>query len=93
MKQIMINILKNGYTKTKKYNLNDISKKLYIFKFILNEELKPNNNTFWNIENEENRIKLINDIYRINKFRIKDFSYFCIINNFVNGNKYGIEVK
>ena len=97
MKQIIITILSNGFTTSKKYNLEDCIKYLYFLKYIFKTNsftncVCCNDNVFWLVSNNQNRIELLHDIIAIHKADIKDSAYFRIINRFENGDKYGIEI-
>lgn len=95
MKNIIVTILRTGFTKSKK-PLKDFTEYLFILKYILKVNefgfITCNNNAFWNIENKNKRIELINDILGIHRKGVRDISYFHILNRFTNGDKYGIEV-
>lgn len=97
MKQIIKNILINGFSKTKRYTIDDITNYLYILQYIFINNpdvgmITNNDNKFWQRENNKNRIELISDISSINKSTITDGGYFRIINRFENGDRYGIEI-
>ena len=95
MKNIILTILRTGFTKSKK-SLEDLTEYLFILKYILRVNeigfISCNNNAFWKAENNNKRMELINDILGIHKKDIKDECYFHIINRFANGDKYGIEI-
>ena len=95
MKKIILNLLKNGYVKTKKYTVEDIIKYLYIFRGLIYfdaeaEMIRCNSNPFWSGDNVEKRIDLFRDIMSMKRKDIKDSYYFRILNRFENGDKYGI---
>lgn len=95
MKNIIMRILLTGYSSSKK-TIKDFTSYLYILEYVLTTNtlgfVVAKNNAFWNIENEKNRLELVNDISSIRRKDIKDTSYFHIINRFENGDKYGIVV-
>ena len=93
MKTIIINILKNGYTTTKKYTVNDLARRFYPLQYIIKQDgalITCNNNRFWQPENNEKRIQLI---YDLDRARLGDImsDLFCVINRFENGDAYGID--
>ena len=97
MKHRIYNLLKNGYTETKKYTVEDFVKYLYPLKHIIKKseyfkDIIAQSNDFWHHTNNENRFQLMEDISQIHRANIKDNAYFRIINRFENGDKYGIEV-
>lgn len=95
MKNRIYNLLKNGYTETKKYTEQDLIKYLYPLKHLIKREnnlIMCNRNNFWNHTNNENRWQLMDDISQIHRANIKDNAYFRIINRFENGDRYGIEM-
>ena len=95
MKYTIIGILSKGYYDGKKYKSEDLCKKLYFLKHIIqNSDVlqimnKPNN--FWNFGNNQNRRELIDDIRRVHQFKMTDNFYFHIMNRFENGDGYGIQ--
>ncbi|MGN0961425.1 MAG: hypothetical protein ACI4PF_04430 [Christensenellales bacterium] len=100
MKNIIIKLLCSGWTSSKKYTIEQLSKYFYPIKNIVqyakyyNGEImgiQANNNKFWKYENIHNRNDLINDIINIKYNNIKDLSKFLILNRLANGDKYGIE--
>ena len=96
MKNVILTTLCSGYSTTKKYTAEDLSKKLFFLKHIIeNREptgVRCNNNPFWSPTNNANRDALIRDI--ANAHRLGDIRYtFHIHNRFANGDKYGIEEK
>ena len=96
MKNYIYNLLRNGYTTTKKYTESDFIKYLYFLKYII--ETKHTNfigckrNKFWDYTNNHNRIQLLADIQNIHRAKMTDSAFFHIINRFENGDKYGIEI-
>ena len=65
MKNILINLLKKGYTKTKKYTIKDLEGFCYILQGLFQEKYNMiccNNNYFWHYENNNNRMQLIKDL-------------------------------
>lgn len=93
MKQLILSVLKNGYTTSKKA-LKDFTNYLYPLKHILQVNcagwVACNDNDFWKIENQQNRLDLMGDIMAIHKASVTDHAYFHILNRFENGDKYGI---
>lgn len=96
MKNVILTVLRTGYSTTKKYTAEDLSGKLYFLKHIIeNREslgVCCNNNPFWRHTNNANRDALIRDIecaHRLGDIR----DTFHIHNRFANGDKYGIEEK
>lgn len=93
MKNIILKILRTGYTTSKKYTVEDLCKYLHILRPLLKEEcgmIICNKNAFWAYENNENRTQLINDIEAIHRNTIKDCMVFTILNRCANGDAYGI---
>ena len=89
-----MNILRAGFTKTKKYTITDLNRYLYPLSCIL--EISPagyitcNRNTFWKPENNKKRIELIYLIRAMRKPIKTDKNYCEIINRFENGDAFGI---
>lgn len=96
MKQIIINILCNGFSNTKR-PLEEICDYVFILKYIFKKSewggICCNENAFWDSNNNKNRIELMQDIMDVKRRSVKDFSYFHILNRFANGDKYGIETE
>lgn len=96
MKKTIISFLSKGYTTTKKYTLEDLTRKFYPLKYIAQKRSDGNiwltSNNFWQDSNNEKRLALIKDLHGAKLGDIKG-AYFSIINRFENGDHYGIEVK
>lgn len=94
MKKIIIGLLARGYTTTKKYTLDDLTKAFYPLKHILriNElgQITANDNYFWRFENNDNRYQLISNLTLATLGDITSY-YFHILNRYENGDHYGIE--
>jgi hypothetical protein len=96
MKNRIYNLLKNGYTETKKYTEQDLIKYLYPLKYIIQTQeyfIGCKRNKFWDYTNNENRWQLMDDISQIHRAKVTDTAYFRIINRFENGDRYGIEIQ
>lgn len=96
MKNIILKVLRTGYTVSKK-PLEEYIKYLYILKYIFREDSVGsaccNKNSFWDYKNIKNRTELISDIANIDRRSMADDYYYHIINRFENGDKYGIDVN
>lgn len=94
MKSIILTLLRSGYTKTRKYSIEDLARKLYVLRPLLRigvgGDICCNENAFWMVDNNPKRGDLITDIYRVHRFEATDPAYFHIINRFENGDGYGI---
>ena len=91
MKQLIISLLRNGFTTTKK-SIEDLTAYCYLVDRIAEYDectktIRCNANKFWNCENNKNRIQLIHDILKSCK-GIKGM--FDIYNRYENGDGYGI---
>ena len=86
MKGIISCILRNGYTKSKKYKLSDITAKFLWTKYIFKENeygwIVCNHNKFWLFDNQKNRLSLIKEIEK------NGMDNLCSENVY---DKYGIE--
>lgn len=93
MKNLILKILKTGYTTSKK-PLEDYVKYLYLLKYIFRTDsiglVVCNNNPFWEHTNNKNRMDLYCDIMYMHSRKPTDDYYYKIINRFENGDKYGI---
>lgn len=95
MKKIIIGLLARGYTTTKKYTLDDLTKAFYPLKHIAQQDghiIRTKNNNFWNYENNRNRCELIADLASAKLGDIKS-NLHHILNRYENGDHYGIERK
>ena len=95
MKNIILTILRTGYSKTKKYKAKDLCKKLFFLEHLIKDTeygIFCKHNNFWEFDNRDNRRELINEIYKIRNFNVKDTHYFHIINEIVNGERFGIDI-
>lgn len=96
MKKVITSILCKGYSRTKKHSVEEMSGKLYIMRFLLENDpvlgIRHNDNPFWKPENNKNRSDLIGDVSSIHRFDVMDNAYFHIINRMANGDAYGIEL-
>jgi hypothetical protein len=94
MKNAIYNLLKNGYYNGRKYTIDDMCKKLYFLKYIARADevlqVRTKSNSFWEYTNNDKRIELLHDLFRVHQFKITDNAYFHIINRFENGDGYGI---
>lgn len=94
MKNAIYNLLKNGYYNGRKYTIDDMCKKLYFLKYIARADevlqVRTKSNLFWEHTNNDKRIELLHDLFRVHQFKITDNAYFHIINRFENGDGYGI---
>ena len=94
MKNTIIRILKYGHYNGKKYNIEDVYKKIYFLQNVLEKNkyfpIAIKNNKFWSKENLKNRAELIVDIMSVTRFSFTDTAYFHIVNRFENGDGYGI---
>ena len=94
MKRTIIRFLTNGYTATRKYTLDELSRAFYPLKHIAQKRPDGNiwltSNNFWQDSNNANRIELIADLSACRLGDIKDGGYFHILNRFENGDGYGI---
>lgn len=92
MKQIILTILRRGFSTTKRYTVADLVKKFYPLKYILEEKdgmIRCNGNAFWKPENNQKRMELFHDL---NSVRLHFyFDMFDLYNRFENGDGYGIE--
>ena len=92
MKNILINLLLKGYTKTKKYTIKDIEQYCYILQGLFQNKygmICCNKNYFWHYENNNNRFQLIQDLKNYQK-DIRKGTKYTILNRFENGDAYGI---
>ena len=95
MKNCIYNLLKNGYTETKKYTVENFTRYLYLLQYIIEKQeyfIGCKRNNFWNHTNNENRFQLMHDISQIHRAKMTDGAYFHILNRFENGDRYGIEI-
>lgn len=93
MKKIIIGLLSRGYTTTTKYTVQDLTRKLYILKYLIKEEnglICCNNNGFWNAENNKNRLDLIHDIKSAKIGKITNGAYYHMLVRMAHGDQYGI---
>lgn len=95
MKNTIIKILRTGYTTSKKYKVTDFP---YFLRPIFEDcnvgdiTIKCNDNKFWHHSNNDNRLKLIDDMKGYHK-NISKGTTFHIINEYENGNAYGMEKR
>ena len=92
MKNILINLLTKGYTKTKKYTIKDIEEFCYILQGLFQNKngiICCNSNYFWHYENNNKRMQLIQDLKGYSK-DIRKGTKFTILNRYENGDAYGI---
>lgn len=94
MKKIIIGFLARGYTTTKKYTLDDLTRAFYPLKHIAQTRSDGNiwltSNNFWQDHNNHNRCELIADLTTAKLGDIKSNLYH-ILNRYENGDHYGIE--
>lgn len=94
MKKIILGFLARGYTTTKKYTLDDLTKAFYPLKHIAQTRPDGNiwltSNNFWQDHNNRNRYELIADLTTAKLGDIKNNLYH-ILNRYENGDHYGIE--
>lgn len=96
MKNIILTILRCGYSTTKKYKAKDLCHYLFILKYLIEDcdyGIRLKHNAFWEATNNHNRDKLITLLHRMSRNKPTDMAYFDIINTFANGDKFGIECK
>lgn len=91
MKNLIATLLKKEVTKTKK-SIDELGKYCYLVHQIaeLDEQsgtIRKNSNEFWSAENNNNRIRLMNDI-KSSSSGIRGM--YGIYNEYENGNGYGI---
>ena len=94
MKNIILTLLKKGYTNSKKYSVEDLNHYLFNLSGLFVNDgniIKASNNAFWDYKNIKNRKELLRDIKGISRRNIKDLAYFRILNRFANGDKYGVQ--
>ena len=92
MKKNILQILRTGVSRSKE-PLERYYKYFYFFKYLIQREgdlTITRRNDFWSFANKQNRLELINDIYKVRRFTMTDDAYFSIINRFENGDAYGI---
>lgn len=94
MKKIIIGLLARGYTTTKKYTLDDLTRAFYPLNHIVKVNelgwIRCNSNSFWKHTNNINRCELIADLATAKLGDIKSNLYH-ILNRYENGDHYGIE--
>lgn len=90
MKKVIDTLLRNGYSTTKKYGSTDLPFFLRgICKNGENGGIVCNKNPFWEALNNENRIRLMHDMRGYSN-DIRKGTTFHIINEYENGDAYGI---
>lgn len=90
MKRVVDTVLRIGYSKTTKYKATDLPYFLRpIFKDVKGFGITCNGNPFWNMSNNENRIRLMHDMRGYSN-DIRKGTTYRIINEYENGNAYGI---
>lgn len=90
MKRVINTFLRTGYSTTKKFTTADLP---YFLKPIAKDcnegGIASNGNPFWSPENNGNRMKLIHDMLGYSN-DIRKGTTFKIINEYENGDAYGI---
>ena len=93
MKRTMSAILRNGFTKSKKITLEDMTEKLYFLPEILTKDgfftVQSNGNPFWKPDNFKNRMQLLHDIQSADLR--EGYPFYTVYNRYENGDAYGIE--
>lgn len=95
MKNILVNLLRTGFSTSKK-SIDEICKGYWELKQLFIQEngfIRCASNKFWSYENNQNRLNLIHIIARTKRATITDGWHFTYLNNMANGNKFGMEIK
>ena len=94
MKNIILKILRTGFSETKKYSAKQLNNYMFVLDGLFCDRygliVADVNNHFWDYYNKKNREELIHDLSAVKRRSVQDTAYFRILNRFANGDKYGI---